>query len=221
MIEIKMGGTYTVVPAEEDPTCVASGCDLHRSDLINPWLLYAGKRVTVIETGHEYEGHPAVRVTTGPVDWHPQVAVRLTDEQTQALGLPPNVGTTYLLGHVWASDAADTPVVVSDLDDLPWHLMNRVETPQQPSDIIPIACLKDTAVPTEVRRREERLRRVARKQGLRLRKLRGYLPPSVSGPYLLEDPTLRKLVAGSMWYRNGLSLDEIEAALHQRQEAKR
>lgn len=214
---IQMGRTYTIVPPTDDPGCIAPDCELHNASLLNPWLAYAGKRVTVVETGLEHAAHDAVRITTGPVDWHPQVAVRLTDDQVQALGVSPGTApTTYLmLGYVWAVDTDAAPAYTDlDLDSgMPWAFMSQVEMPQQRTEIIPVACLQDGSPTPEDKRREDRLRRIARAQGLRLRKLRGYLDPGVPGPYLLEDPGTRAPVAGSRWDRRGLSLGDIETAL--------
>lgn len=207
---ITIGKTYAVTPAAPDPNCRASGCALHRADLINPWLLYCGKKVTVTEVGHEYEGHPAVKVTYGPVDWHPRVTVRLTAEQIQALGLPPHVASTDMLmiGNVW-SVSTDMPDAVIDLDDLPWGDMSQVEMPQQATEIIPVSCLQDTAVSTDVRRRQERLRRLARKQGLRLKKTR-----TVDGQpcWLIKDIQTQRLVGNYVGFK-GMNLDEVEAYL--------
>ncbi|MEU8688845.1 hypothetical protein [Streptomyces sp. NPDC048665] len=225
---IKVGETYTVVPAAPDPNCSASGCDLHRPDLISPWLLYCGKKVTVTELGHEYEGHPSVKVTYGPVDWHPKVMVTLTPEQVQSLGLLAVPGAPFAItGMVWAiNEPDDVPTAVTDTDDIPFWAMTPAELPFQRTEIIPASCLVSTEkppVPPEVRRREARLRRLAAKQGLMLRKTRVQAPyrAGSTGPYLLLDPDRAKTLPWSSWdigLGRGMSLDQIEAALTKQRE---
>jgi len=59
--------------------------------------------------------------------------------------------------------------------------------------------------------RENRLRRMADRQGLMLRKSRRRDPRAVDyGNYWLIDPEINGLVAGGQW---GIDLDEVEAWL--------
>jgi hypothetical protein len=61
---------------------------------------------------------------------------------------------------------------------------------------------------------ENRLRRMAERQGLRLEKSRRRDPRAIDyGTYHLIDPQTDSIVAGSVSSGYGLSLDEIEHAL--------
>lgn len=223
MTDILIGKTYTVVPPEPDPTCDTRGCELHQPDLVSPWFPFFGKRVTVTETGLIYNNcHPAVRVTYGPIDWHPRVMVTLTDEQVRALGVEPNIASAYLIsGYVIAVDSSDAPIGGTAWPDeftFDFTYQSPVEMPRQRTAVLPTACLSDGSMSPDERRRENRLRRTAGRQGLKLKKMRGFLPARSAGPYWLQN-AIGTAVAGQPWSRRGLSLDEIEAALRQRQNA--
>lgn len=221
-MSITIGKTYTFVQPPVDATCADASCEMDAADLIFPWINLLGKRVIVTETGHTYAGHPAVKVTYGPVDWHPRVAVRLTDEQVKVLGILTGTAPTgyMVIGQVWAVDGG-APVAATepDLDALPWGWMAPVEMPQQRTEIIPARCLKDPAVDLDEKRREDRLRKLATVHKLKLRKMRGSLSGHSTGPYLLVGDRFGiNAVAGDPRWRIGVSLDEVEAALHKQRE---
>lgn len=220
-MSIDLGKTYTFMQPPADPECADQSCELDSPSMIFPWVNLLGKRVTVTETGHTYAGHPAVKVTYGPVDWHPNVMVTLTGEQLQALGILQNPAAGYLIvGRVWAVDSADTPVLPGgDVDDFPYETAHPIEMPKQHTEIIPARCLRDTAVSADVKRREERIRRLAKTHRLRLRKIRGGMSGHSTGPYLLVDDRHGwTAVAGDPRWKVGVSLDEIEAALAKQRE---
>lgn len=213
---ITLGGSYTVVQPEPDPACTTRQCELCRADLINPWTTYVGKRVTVVETGLTYANvHPAVKIAVGPVEWHPAVMVTLSHEQLTALGIQPTLSAGYLmLGHVWAVDSADTQILpAGNVEDFPLETARQVEMPRQRAELIPACCLRDT---TEDRRRVDRLRRLARKQGLRIRKSR---VSAEQDRYVVQDARTQMFM-GAPGRCLGMSLDEVEAILLERQEER-
>lgn len=215
------GQTYIVTQPPIDPSCADERCALDRLDMIFPWINLAGKRVTVIETGHAYSGHAAVKVTHGPVDWHPNVMATLTADQLMALGIIPSPSAGYfVVGKIWAAEAADMPAMpAADIDELPFDTATPVEMPKQRAEIISVSCLLDPAVSRDDKRREDRARRLARIHGLKLKKMRGGMSAHSTGPYLLVDSRLGlNAVAGDASWRIGVSLDEIEAALNKQRE---
>ncbi|MFF3912661.1 hypothetical protein ACFYZB_04120 [Streptomyces sp. NPDC001852] len=224
----KVGETHIFLQPPVDPACTDHSCEIDRPDLVFPWINLVGKRVTVTETGHTYAGHPAVKVVYGPVDWHPKVMVTLTPEQVQSLGLLAVPGAPFAItGMVWAiTDPDDVPATVTDTDDFPFWAMTPADIPFQRSEIVPVSCLVSTVkppVPAEVRRREARLRRLATKQGLMLRKTRVQAPyrAGSTGPYLLLEPARAKILPCSSWdvgLGRGMSLDQVESALHKQRE---
>ena len=63
--------------------------------------------------------------------------------------------------------------------------------------------------------RENRLRRVAARQGLRLTRSRARDPEAPDfGTYVLTDPATNFVVASGLQIGHGLSLDDVERALH-------
>lgn len=215
------GQTYTVVQPEADPSCVDQHCELDRPDMLFPYVDIVGKRVTVTETGHTIAGHPAVKVTHGPVDWHPSVIATLTAEQLSALGVIPSTSAGYfIVGRVWAADSADMPLLpAADIDEMPFETGTPVEMPKQRTKIIPVSCLLDPTVSRNDKRREDRARRLAKIHRLKLKKMRGGMSAHSTGPYLLVDSRLGlNAAAGDASWRIGVSLDEIEAALKKQRE---
>lgn len=211
------GETYTVTEPPTDPACTDQGCPLDRPDMLFPHVDLLGKRVTVTETGHTLNGHSAVKITCGPVDWHPNVMATLTADQVAALGIIPTPSAGYfIVGQIWAADSADMPVLpAADVDEFPFETAIPVETPKQRTEIIPVSCLLDRTVSREDQRREDRARRLAKIHGLKLKKMRGGMSGHSTGPYLLVDANFpMRAVAGNWFGRTGISLDEIEAALH-------
>ncbi|WP_020117577.1 hypothetical protein [Streptomyces canus] len=215
------GQTYTITEPPHDPACTDQGCPLDRPDMLFPYMDLLGKRVTVTETGHTLNGHPAAKITCGPVDWHPSVMVTLTTEQAASLGIIPTPAAGYfIVGKIWAADSADMPILpAADIDDFPIEIANPVEMPKQRTEIIPVSCLHDPTVSRDEKRRADRLRKIAKTRGLKLKRMRGQVSPRSTGPYLLVDATFEmRAVAGSWFGRAGLNLDEIETVLNKQQE---
>ncbi|MGW1399274.1 hypothetical protein ACWCRF_11500 [Streptomyces sp. NPDC002405] len=217
----KPGETYIFMEPQTDPACTDHSCEIDSPDLLFPWINLIGKRVTVTETGHTLAGHPAVKVTSGPVDWHPNILVTLTPEQLMALGVVPAPTAGYfVVGQLWAADSADMPILpAASTDDFPIETATQVEMPKQHTEIVPARCLKDPAVSRDEKRREDRLRKLAAARGLKLRKMRGGTSSKSTGPYLLTDARhWLRAIAGDPHWRIGVSLDEIETALHKQRE---
>jgi hypothetical protein len=67
---------------------------------------------------------------------------------------------------------------------------------------------------TDAKVRENRLRRMAERQGLRLEKSRRRDPRAVDyGKYMLVNPTINGVVAGIVAGRPGFDLDDVEEFL--------
>lgn len=219
-MSITIGGTYTFIEPGADAACQDTGCEVDNPDLIFPWINLLGKRVTVAETGYTYACGPAVKVAYGPVDWHPRVAIRLTEDQANTLGIPPHVDprNVLMIGQIWSVDDG-TPEGITDLDEVPWGGMSQIEMPSQRTEIVPVRCLQDPTLSRDEKRREDRLRKLAAVHNLRLKKLRGGTSAHSTGPYLLVDARHRlSAVAGDPMWRIGVSLEEIEAALNRQPE---
>ncbi|MEU1447070.1 hypothetical protein [Streptomyces mirabilis] len=215
------GETYTVTEPPTDSACTDQGCPLDRPDMLFPYMDLLGKRVTVTETGHTLNGHAAVKITCGPVEWHPNVIATLTTEQLAALGVIPTPSAGYfIVGRIWAADSADMPVLpAAAVDEFPAETAAQVETPKQRTEIVPVSCLLDPTISSDDKRREGQARRLAKIHGLKLKKMRGRMSAHSTGPYLLVDSRLGlNAVAGDASWRIGVGLDEIETALNKQRE---